>query len=548
MTSRKEEKPGKTGAGRWALRPDVRARVVPLVLLNLVALLLIGNFLNSHLKNFGGDDIHFLLLAEALARGAGFVNLHLPGLPIHTHYPPLYPALLAPLLAAGAPLVVLKAWTAVLGMAGFNLAYLFLVPVRGRTLALLAVLGAMLSESFLDVGLHCMSDGPYLLFSFAALLFVRRTFAQPGPWTWNAVLAGAFTGLSVLLRTVGVVFAPAIAIYALVARAPGLALRSRITRLAVVGAVTLAFSTPWLATLALKGGPVSYVVELTNTNQATGAAAEAVPGGMLRRPVANVIVLAKDADSTDMRPVLRPIYLVLFAATTILVIAGLARGIAVRRDVGAIYVVVYVVVMMAWVPSGFRLLMPLFPLLLSALCDGLELLARGTAQARAARTRRVAAAWLAGIMVVELAVMQFAPLVNQRLHGHEAQWWREYLRAVCTLGTIADPGAIVVSQPDVLPYYLTGLQSPPLRGKRPDMRQAILDSGAKYVILSPNLRNRRAFTTAVREAPERFRSIAKIGDIEVFAIVDPATPMDWQPAAVRPYSPRCQQVLTYEAD
>ena len=41
------------------------------------------------------DDGVYLILAKALATGNGYRYLHLPGAPFATHYPPLYPALLA---------------------------------------------------------------------------------------------------------------------------------------------------------------------------------------------------------------------------------------------------------------------------------------------------------------------------------------------------------------------------------------------------------------------------------------------------------------------
>jgi hypothetical protein len=41
------------------------------------------------------DDGVYLILAKALATGHGYRYLHLPGTPLATHYPPLYPALLA---------------------------------------------------------------------------------------------------------------------------------------------------------------------------------------------------------------------------------------------------------------------------------------------------------------------------------------------------------------------------------------------------------------------------------------------------------------------
>ena len=44
----------------------------------------------------GGDSVIYYLLGKAIADGKGYVDLHLPGEPVHTQYPPLFPLLLAP--------------------------------------------------------------------------------------------------------------------------------------------------------------------------------------------------------------------------------------------------------------------------------------------------------------------------------------------------------------------------------------------------------------------------------------------------------------------
>ena len=43
------------------------------------------------------DDGVYLILAKAVASGDGYRYLHLPGAPLATHYPPIYPLLLAAL-------------------------------------------------------------------------------------------------------------------------------------------------------------------------------------------------------------------------------------------------------------------------------------------------------------------------------------------------------------------------------------------------------------------------------------------------------------------
>ncbi|MFB6239956.1 MAG: hypothetical protein ABEJ46_00005, partial [Gemmatimonadota bacterium] len=43
----------------------------------------------------GGDNAGYMILADALRSGRGYLHLHLPDTPLHTKYPPGYPAALA---------------------------------------------------------------------------------------------------------------------------------------------------------------------------------------------------------------------------------------------------------------------------------------------------------------------------------------------------------------------------------------------------------------------------------------------------------------------
>jgi hypothetical protein len=75
------------------LAPAVKAGL----LAGTVALGVGAATLNRHLVGVFYDDGLYAGLALALARGAGYVHLHLPGAPAAVHYPPLYPLVLAPL-------------------------------------------------------------------------------------------------------------------------------------------------------------------------------------------------------------------------------------------------------------------------------------------------------------------------------------------------------------------------------------------------------------------------------------------------------------------
>ncbi|MCU0254677.1 MAG: hypothetical protein MUE47_09085, partial [Acidobacteria bacterium] len=216
-----------------------------MAILNLLAVGLALFFLNGRLGEWGGDNVRYLLLAESLASGRGFVDPFLPGMPFHTVYPPILPALLVPLVAAGAPLIVLNGFVALLAIGGLNLAYFFFVPLYGSRTSLLIVLSTACSGAFLDPALSVMSDGPYLLFSMAALLAVRRAFGGDGRRAALLVVAGLLVALAILTRIAGVVLLPAIGAWALFGALPGVGLRQRLERLAVVGLVAVALAGAW---------------------------------------------------------------------------------------------------------------------------------------------------------------------------------------------------------------------------------------------------------------------------------------------------------------
>ncbi|MGH7699130.1 MAG: hypothetical protein ACREMJ_01205, partial [Gemmatimonadales bacterium] len=80
--------------------------------------------LNTFLVGVFYDDGIYAALAVALARGAGYVHLNLPGAPAAVHYPPLYPLVLTPLfglLPVGAAALAAKVLNLVLAAAAAGL-------------------------------------------------------------------------------------------------------------------------------------------------------------------------------------------------------------------------------------------------------------------------------------------------------------------------------------------------------------------------------------------------------------------------------------------
>ncbi len=554
---------------------------VALAILNLVAVLLALHFLNGRLGEWGGDNVRYMLLADALASGRGYVDIFLPGAPFHTVYPPVLPVLLTPLVAAGASLVVLNAFVALLAIAGLNLAYLFLASTYGSLTSLLIVLSTACCGAFLDPALSVMSDGPYFLLSMAALLAVRRAFRSEARRTGLLVLAGVLVGLAILTRIAGIVLLPTVGAYALLGHLPALSLRRRVERLAVLGLVALALTGAWpLIVLSQdRVGQRSYLWEFLNL----GTAKERQGGGggparpsLVMRPFYNAWDLSERLANTPMPRqaarlgpgVGRAIglaFVTVCAAAAALVLLGLARGLFRRREVQDFYVPFYGALLLMWVGGGFRLVMPIIPLLLAYAWDGVvaagRRLSRGGARDAerdgGRRLARAGNAVLALTIVANLAVTFSFPLINDRLHGRYAPWWNDFLAISCGLAARVGPRDAVISAPDGVLFWLAGVPAAPLpRFRAPeDTLQAILDSHAAYLVTTPIQEQKygRSILRTIEAFPERFRSVARAGEVEAYAIVrepdapispaPPAAPAERGTGAARALPPRCAAIL-----
>lgn len=187
------------------------------------------------------DDGVYVISAKALATGEGYRFIHLPGAPAATHYPPLWPALLAlvwkvapefpanvvwmkllnpVLLALGA------AATAVLGVRAARIPLWMAALIAAVTIAVapILLLSAVLMSEPLGLALSAAALA-------AATLVVLR-----GNWR-DGVVAGALVGLAILARSAAVVLLPALAVGVLWRR-------SRTASLAAL-AVACAVAVPW---------------------------------------------------------------------------------------------------------------------------------------------------------------------------------------------------------------------------------------------------------------------------------------------------------------
>ena len=349
------------------------------------------------------DDGVYLISAKALATGAGYRMVHLPGAPAAVHYPPAWPALLSvfwrllPDFPASVPWLKLlnplllgaAAWAAsVFGVRRLALSpwvAAAVVITCTAALPLLVVAGVLFSEPF------------FLLTLFLALLAADQA-AERGGWRW-AIVAGLVAGGLMLVRTAGVAIIPAL-LGALL-----LSARSR-RRDAVVAAGALAATVvPWQLWLSsraptlpgsLRGSYGPYLDWVLDLYRERGA------GYALLIARENILGLFRTA-GIALFPfgfrALRPLMLVL-----LLVLATYGLLASWRRSRAAVlFVVGYLGVVLVWPYAPDRFLWAVWPLLGLMTAAGATAAWRLRRDPQAHANVRVTSIVVAGVAALTLA-------------------------------------------------------------------------------------------------------------------------------------------------
>ncbi|GEM_PF-2570440 len=163
--------------------------------------------ISPSLGDMGGDSAQYLSLGRALAEGMGYRDTHLPGTPLHVHYPPGFPLLLAGewLLFGGGSYLPFKLLVLLMSSLGLYAMGLALLDRFGRGLSL-GALGMVLGLTpFLLQSVRIQSEGPYLFFLALFLVLGKKEEEKKGfdRVPWMALFCVAFLGF--LMRMGGVV-------------------------------------------------------------------------------------------------------------------------------------------------------------------------------------------------------------------------------------------------------------------------------------------------------------------------------------------------------
>lgn len=378
------------------------------------------------------DDAIYLCTAKSLAAGTGYRHIEIPGQPLQTQYPILYPAVLALgfLLGPAYPhnLVWLLAPSAAsaAGLVVLSIRYIRNVFGTDRWLTALTAALAGLSPAILSFVRFTMSDLPYGVLAMAALYVVDQKYARATEVRLQRmwlVVAAILIALSTLTRSIGATLAVALLGYLL--------LRRQWRHALLTGLVVAACMTPWIvrqAVAAQANGSMppdfliapdqrGYVLWLPSSLGDTGCvviqnlvrAAFGLVYFQLALP-RNAVLAALAAPSGWLVGLHALSYLVLA-----LIVVGFLSTLQPRLRLLHIYAVLYAAIVLSWPFEPYRFLIPWTPLLLYFLLRGVRSLAqRALAARRRSAMSRLAAAsvWAVALFLVVCFVIDDGRIVT----------------------------------------------------------------------------------------------------------------------------------------
>jgi 4-amino-4-deoxy-L-arabinose transferase-like glycosyltransferase len=308
----------------------------------------------------GQDDAIYVALARSLRQG-GYRDLFLIDAPVHSQYPPGYPALLAVAEAAFGEHTVAYLLPGLLASAlTLFLVWRTLVTVwePGSALAVLAVLAV--NPYLVQYAGQIRAEGPFMLFCMIPLVLLARSPASRR----SMVVAGATALLAALTRSAGVMLVGAIGVYWLLKRKFAAA-----ASLAAASALTVGAWLVWTAMAPDKVVGRSYIsdalvqrvtpvpVWLEPVVRARTAFRYYVPVGIpYTLPVPTV-----SGTSVDN------------ALGALVVTVGLLVGLGLlwrKWRVAALFAMAYGVLLALWPWTSGRFLVPLLPLIVPTFLVG----------------------------------------------------------------------------------------------------------------------------------------------------------------------------------
>jgi 4-amino-4-deoxy-L-arabinose transferase-like glycosyltransferase len=502
----------------------------------------------------GNDNPTYVMLARSIAEGRGLRDLHIPGHPPHTLFPPGLPLVLSPVYYFfGYNFTMMRV---LILLAGMGSVYAIKLYFEKKTGGLVAIILALLAGTNLHILTYMgetVTEVPYLLFSLLALYWLDR-YSEGKNLNSYAVVVCILVSTAYLTRMAGVALYGAgltvLALKAFSASGEGekRVYGKKLLYFSVLAAVPLVLwflragvyseDTPTYFTKFFETG--HYGLENTRTGVAM------VLERIGRDVYFYLIFFYIPFITIEGFNLLAPPVLVVASSFFLLitVVWGLIYRVCNKKEACDFYVLYFLLLIAAWPPYGqrdaVRFLIPVIPFLYFYFLVGVNCFIRLVAPGVRAETfaKRFSLVPCLVFLLINLFVVRHAlwpPTLIERvrtttglvsdhlfkrvdeaeLHTmttehftREIPCFHDYIESAFLLGGISEPDDIIIARKPELVYIITGSHAVnfPFTGKSEVLIEHFEAKGVDYVLLDRCfVETGKYLLPFINEHPESFK-------------------------------------------
>jgi len=419
---------------------------------------------NSIFYFHGGDNANYVLLAKALAGGEGYRDTFKPGAPPHTHYPPLFPLMLAAVVAfRGIDIFFMKLLVSI-GAAATLILTFILLRRRSFALPLMAVVWFGCSNIFFSHSDKLLSETIFMAFAIASLLFFDK-WLEKGGWK-SLVITVIACWAAQMTRTAGVTIAPAVGFTSLLRRDKS---KKNILESVALMSICLLPAFVWgLRNHMVSGGEAAgYLSQLLSVDPYDPTRGYIGVMGFVVRFLDNARAYIFDTNGLlwiDFGTVNLPktgiwTIMILF---WVLVIIGFGSRVGKGIGVTEVFIFFYIGMISIWPFRGSRFMMPAYPFLMAYTVEGASVVIHLFSEKRKA-VKWTIASLLIVIFSVSLSINALGSGIqhfrtSERIKRKKIRvdegiymytFWEDYdrlLRLCMWLARKTEPGALVMAR------------------------------------------------------------------------------------------------------
>lgn len=328
------------------------------------------------------DDAYYIMLAQALADGQGYVDVNLPTPQIHKLFPPMLSVFLAlPSwfnLALDTKLIIFKIILIIFGAAGL---YVFtkLAIKEGYNLKVITYSIIISATSIALVGHSCRvaSETAYLLFSILALISLN-IYQEKTNLSRYLFISAVLLVICILTRSIGVLLLPAIVVSWII--------RREFTKVFLLISLVILLLSPWLLLAKRTGGGgtsrylTDMVVQYTNTDSETEKSLAKALANKAKENAQLIvskeiprIIFSLAASSTVLEnQILNLLSYPIRLFISLLVILNILASLWPKPKITTLYLLFYLGLLLVWPWEPSRFLIPIIPFLCLAFFNSLE--------------------------------------------------------------------------------------------------------------------------------------------------------------------------------